>query len=327
MNTLKRILAVLFLSLSAFAQEKPVTIAVAVFGDYYAVISHHDPRAEGKNGFWLRRGYVTFDRALSDSLSARLRFEVNQPGDFRTSATLEPFVKDVYVKWRSSPALEVLVGISPNPGFDHVERVWGYRHVEKTPLDLHRIAPTRDLGLAVQGAWGRTRYHVIAGNGSGTGSETNEEKRVAGAVSLVPLQGMIVELYADREGRPGDADRTTVQLFGGVEKERYRAGLQYAHQVRDDTGDLDIASVFAVYHVNPRFSLLGRVDRLFDPNPEGDRIAYLPFDPTEKATTLIAGIDWKLHRHLSVVPNVEYVRYDGDAEDDFLPRVTFYFTF
>jgi hypothetical protein len=327
---MKRLAVLLLLSAAAFAQEtapKPVVITGAVFGDYYNVVSHHDPAVEGMNGFWFRRVYLTADRALSEQLSARVRFEMNQAGDFRTNATLEPFVKDAWVKWRHSPALDVILGLSPTPTLDDAERIWGYRSVEKTLLDLHRIYATRDLGVAVAGAAGRLRYHVQAGNGSGTGSETNEGKRIAGSVSLLPMKGATVEVYADFEDRPGDTNRTTFQLLGGIEQERYRAGVQLAHQTRGSSNHIDLGSIFGAYNINAKYAVFGRVDRLFDPNPEGDRIPYLPFDPTEKATTLIAGLDWKLHKNLSIIPNVEYVKYDDDAEDDLLPRITVSFSF
>jgi hypothetical protein len=310
-----------------FAQEKPVTISGVVFGDYYYAVSHHDPEVEGMNGFWIRRGYLTFDRAFSDPLSAQFRLEVAQAGDFRTNANLEPFVKDAWIRWKHSPLLEVIAGLSPSPAIVTVERVWGYRSVEKTALDLQRMINTRDLGVAVQGAAGRIRYHAQAGNGAGTGSETNAGKKFAADVSLLPTATTIVDVYADHDDRPGDTDRTTVQFLAGLTGERMRAGLQLGRQFRDNADDLDVASLFAVYNLGAKYALIGRVDRNFDPNPEGDRIPYLPFDPTRASTFFLAGVDWKLHKNISVIPNVEYIAYDGDGDDDLFGRVTLNFTF
>jgi hypothetical protein len=328
---MKRVAFLLLLSLPLFAQdkpaEKPVTISGLVIGDYYSVVSNHDPSVEGMNGFWIRRGYLTFDRTLSDDLSARLRFEVNSAGDFRTNTNIEPYVKDAWVKWRARPALDAMIGMTPSPAFENVEKLWGYRSIEKTPLDLQRMASSRDLGVVLMGGSGRVKYHAIAGNGSGTGSETNDGKKVGAAVSIAPSPGTFFEFYADAEDRPGDADRTTLQGFAFWQGAIGRAGLLYAHQTRDDTGDIDVASAFAVYNLNARYALVGRIDRMFDPNPEGDRIPYLPFDKTRESTLFIAAVDWKLHKNLSIIPNVEYVQYDEGGEDDFVPRVTFYFTF
>src|SRR5688500_11332766 len=157
-------------------------ISALAYADYYGIVEHHDEDLEGKNGFLLRRIYLTFDRTISPSLSARLRFEANQPGDFTSGANLEPYVKDAWVRWKKSDALELTLGISPTPTFDSIEQWWGYRAVEKTPLDLQRWSPSRDFGLALAGRGGpgnRFRYHFMAGNGASTGSETNPGKQIS----------------------------------------------------------------------------------------------------------------------------------------------------
>lgn len=320
------LLLLLLVSLTAFAQEKPVVISGLVFGDYYNVASHHDPNVEGMNGFWIRRAFLTFDRTFSDQLSARLRFELNQPGDFRTNANTEPFLKDAWARWRQSPALEIMIGLTPSPAVETAERVWGYRSVERTPLDLHRLIATRDLGIVVMGAPGRLRYHVQVGNGTNAGAETNEGKKVSASFGILPTKATVLELYADHDDRPGDTDRTTMHALAAITTDRYRAGVHVGRQMRDNSDDINLASIFGVWNLTPKYSLLGRIDRT-DPNPEGASIAYLPFDPTRESTLFIAGVDWKLHKNLSIIPNLEYVQYDDGGDDTLMPRVTFFFTF
>lgn len=326
---MKRIAFLLLFTFSVAAQEaapKPVVISGVVFGDYYTAVSHHDERVEGMNGFWIRRANVVFDRGLSEQLSARLRLEALQPGDFRTNATLETYIKDAYVRYRHTPALEVILGLSTAPFLETSERLWGYRAVERIPIDLHRLASTRDLGVAVLGTHGRMRYHVQAGNGAGLGSETNEGKKVSGSFGLNPTAATIVELYADFEDRPGATNRSTVQALAGFQNERFRTGAHYVRQMRDNADDFDVASLFGVWNLSPRFALLGRVD-VADANPEGAQIAYLQLDPTRDSMLFIAGVDWKLHKNLSIIPNAELVTYEDGGDDDLFARVTFNFTF
>ena len=322
--------ALLFLALlvtwTASAQEKPIAIGGHAFLDAYAVASHHDESIEGATGLWLRRAYLFFDKAFSETLSARLAFEANSPGDFKTNTNLEPFVKDAHIRWKQSTRLELVGGISATPAFQVVERVWGYRSVERTPLDLHRMAAARDFGIAALGRIGRVQYHVMAGNGSGTGAETNEGKKIAGAVQVPLTVTTLVEVYADHEDRAGDDDRSTAQVFAAVQRERYRAGVQYAHQSRTGS-NVDVLSAFGVVYLRKNLNVLARVDRLFDPSPEGDRIAYLPFATGSKSTLLIAGADWKVHKNVSIIPNVEIVRYDEGADTGVVPRVTMALTF
>lgn len=326
---MKKLLLLLasFATAALSAQEKPITITGLAFGDYYYAVSHHRPDVEGKNGFWLRRAYLTFDKGISDTLSARLRFEANQPGDFVTSANMEPFVKDAYLRWRQSPKLDVLLGIVPAPGAETYERIWGLREVEKSPLDLQRIVSTRDFGISLVGSIDdgkRYRYQVTAGNGSGTGAETNEQKRI-GASFTVVNPATTFEVHAEHEGRPDD-DRSVVQLLAGWHSGRTRAGVMLARQFRNPV-DVDVASLFGTFEVRPAVTLLARVDRVFDPNPEAGRIPYLPMDPGSASTLFIAGADWNAHKNLSIIPNVEVVTYDDGGDNDILPRITFSFTF
>lgn len=326
-------------SASAQEEEKPwfeaTKISALAFGDFYSILEHHDEDLEGRNGFLLRRIYLTFDQKLSPSLSARLRFEAAQAGDFASNTSLEPFVKDAWLRWRRDENMDFRFGIWQNASFDTVEDLWGYRAVEKTPLDLQRWVPTRDFGIAMNGRFAdrRFHYHAQVGNGSGTGTETNSGKKAAVVLGFAPAASTIFELYADTEDR-GAEDRTTLQAVAGYRGTGYRLGAQYAQQQRKrptEDSDLDLASVFAVWSVRENLNLIARVDRMFDPNPEGDRIAYLPFDPTGESTLVIAGVDFRLHRNLGVVPNVEWITYEsgpaGTPGDDLFARVTFYYSF
>ena len=328
-------IATLF-TLNVLAEERDLPeIDLLVFGDAYWFAGSHDPAIEGQNGFWLRRVYLTFDHDLGKRLSTRLRFEANHPGDFMPDDQLESFVKDVYLKWKGDRH-EATLGISPTPAFDILETAWwGYRVVEKTPLDLQKMASSRDLGVAVKGKIAGNdaiRYRAMLGNGSSIGTETNEGKKVMGAVTFHPHEELLFDLYADFENRPGPTNRTTFQFFGMYRTEGGRVGLQYAHQDRDADPDLDLLSLFGVLDLGEKITLLGRVDRTLDPNPAGDTIAYLPFDPTAEATLIIAGVDFKVHPKVSFIPNVEAVLYDGqggapDPDNDLVGRVTFVFQY
>ena len=193
-----------------------VEISGLLFGDAYAVVDHHDPDIDGQWGFWLRRGYLTVDFALAKAWSARFRLEVNSPGDFESSAKMTPFVKDAWVAWKDK-GHELYLGISPSPTFERVEGFWGYRAVEKTPLDLYRIGSSRDFGVAYKGkmADGKLVTHAMLGNGAGEGGETNEGKKGMLSVAFLPTKQLVVELYADAEDRPDSTDRTTFHGFAG----------------------------------------------------------------------------------------------------------------
>ncbi len=325
----------------AAAQEErsgPRLSALA-FGDAYGVISSHRPELEGDNGFWFRRLYLTLDHAVDDRLSGRLRLEAASPGDFTSNDRLEPFVKDAWIQWRYAGRHLLQLGLIRTPTWELAEETWGERPLEKAPMDLQRMGSSRDTGIAFKGKLGagaRLAYHVMLGNGSGVGSETNEGKKVMGSLSFRPIPRVVLEVYADHENRPGRTDRTTLHLFGAYARERWRMGAQVARQERETPGggeeSLDLASIYSIWTVTEKVLVIARADRLFDPNPEGATIPYLPLDPTARATLLMAGLDLRVHPNLSLLPNVEAVLYDGDGpgpepDDDLMVRGTFFFRF
>jgi hypothetical protein len=307
-----------------------------LFGDFYWVAASHDPSLEDRNGFWIRRIYLTYDPDLGGEFSARIRMEMASPGDFASSSRIEPFIKDAWLRWKRS-GHEVIFGLSPTPTFARVEPAWGYRAVEKTPLDLQKYGSTRDFGVAVRGRLGRAGrvyYHAMLANGSGTGTETDEGKKVYGALGFRPDERVILEFNADLEDR-GGPNRHTLQGFAVWKDEDRRAGVIYARQTQAESGHPDVTrevlSLFGVARVSDRLHVFGRLDHNFDPAPSG--IAYLPFDPSAESSNLIvAGIDLSPAKDVHVIPNIEVVIY-GDAADgtspdpDVMPRVTVYYRF
>ncbi len=305
------------------------------FGDYYWVVADHIDSLEGQNGFWIRRIYFTVDQTISPAWDMRLRLEMNSAGDFSaTASNMVPYVKDAYLRWQGG-LHSVLAGISPSPTWDVIEEVWGYRSVERTPLDLQRMGAARDFGVSLKGAFNKdktVRYQAMIGNGNSVGSETDKYKKFLASVGFYPTSKVVIEGYTDYEPRKGRFDRFTLQGFAAYRTDKCRFGVQLARQSRqngvnaqglnNDNIVINVASLFAVGTVAPRVTLMGRVDHVFDPNPDAARIAYLPFAPNAKSTLLIGGVDYSPVDNIHLIPNVEIVAYD-EPDTDVMARMTF----
>ncbi|HXV13257.1 MAG TPA: hypothetical protein VEC56_03535, partial [Candidatus Krumholzibacteria bacterium] len=152
-----------------------------------------------------------------------------------------------------------------------------------------------------------------------------------------PTAAWAVEAYADYEDRIDSGDRQTVHGFVGYKAEKARAGVQYIRQLRKETGEdveLQFVSAFLTGAITEKAWLFGRVDLNMDANPEGDRIAYIPFDPTASNTFILVGLDYWVRETVGFSPNVEVVVYDEPdtaglptPDTDVIPRFTFHFTF
>ena len=332
---------ILLLAVStAFGQisigEKSKVKGVA-FGDFYWIPQNHNSDLQGENGFWFRRIYLTFETKISDSFSSRLRLEMNSEGDFITNSSMVPDVKDAYLKW-SSEDHAIYAGISGSPTWGLVEDVWGYRSVEKSPLDLQRMGSSRDFGVAVKGELGSSwNYHVMLGNGNSSRNEINQGKKVLASLSYEITDHIIVEGYGDYNALPNDRNVYTGQIFGAYQTDDFKLGLLYAHQIRENFQpgqnlDLDIASVFTRFGLSENLKGFFRVDHMFDPNPRGEGIDYIPFSDQAESTFFVGGVDIALDPNVHLMPNIETVIYGEDAqgntpESDIIPRLTLMFKF
>ena len=316
--------------------DRSIKISGLGFGDFFWIAANHNENLKDDNGFWFRRLYLTFDKAMTDRLDMRLRFEMNSAGDFTSDQQLEPFAKDAWVRWKFTDQHQVHLGLSPTPNMNVVDAFWGYRFLEKSLMDLQRIGATRDLGVAFRGSLGsgqKVRYHFMLGNGSSTRGETDRGKGTQASLGYYPNDSLILEFFSDYDQRP-EADRNTYSAFLAYKRDWGRLAIQYAHQERKGLSpvDLDLMSFFGIVNVSPSLTLIGRYDRMFDPNPEGANIPYIPFDPTAKFHFFLTGIDWKVTEEFSLLPNIEVVRYDKREDGsrpatDVIPRVTFFYRF
>jgi len=317
------------------------TLKGLVFGDFFWISENHNSDLEGENGFWFRRIYVTLDTRLSESFSSRFRLEMNSEGDFTTNTSMIPDVKDAYLKWTGEKENhEILAGISGTPTWGLVEDVWGFRSVEKTPLDLQRLASSRDFGIAAKGELGNTgkwNYHVMIGNGNSNRNELNRGKKFMTSLSYKITENIVVEGYGDFNSLPDNENIYTGQLFTAYRTEKFNLGLLYAHQVRKNalpSGDLnmDISSIFTNFKLTDDIMGLFRVDHVFDPNPRGPGIDYIPFSSQAESTFFLAGVDILMEEKVHLIPNIEAVVYGEDAlgvspDSDLIPRITLFYKF
>ncbi len=301
-------------------------ISGVVFSDYYYFFSSHNQALEGMNGFRFRRIYFTYDYRFNRNLSLRIRTEASSSGSFLREK-ITPSMKDLYLRWNFS-GQSLYAGISPTPSFNMVEKIWGYRSVERTPLDLYKMASSRDTGIALRGKLlhGVFYYHFMFANGEANLSEDRREKKLYAALGLSPVKGLYIEFYGDfAKGSVPEGDITTLQGFFSYSFSRGALGFLYAKQSYGDGTYIRVASGFARFNLTRKFTLLARADRVMDPVPEAYKISYLPMDNTSPFAFFLAGVDWKITENVSLIPNLEMVSYDQGANKDLAGKLTLYY--
>ena len=310
------------------------------FGDYYHVLKSHDAGLEDRNGFQYRRVYFDYDKELSDTFSTRFRFEMNGAAFPTERKKIEPFLKNAYLRWKKPEwRTNIYLGLTSNPTWKNVERVWGYRSVAKTVLHMHKMGNGSDFGIALQGDVDKSKkvsYHLIFANGTSTSAEIDNNKKVAFSLAAKPVTGFIVEGYADFENAVDRSRWYTLQGLLGYQSEQFRVGVQLANQTREQEGkdDLNIlaSSVFgAAQLLEKKVWAFARFDRLFDPSPAPNS-GYVHFDGTAAPNVIIAGLDWTPFEAVHIMPNLIFVFYDepdnGATPDvTIMPRLTAFFRF
>lgn len=322
-----------------------------MFGDYYLIASHHSDEYKNINGVWFRRIYLTYDYDISSDFSTRLRAEASTSDFTAASSTMNPFFKDAYLKWKYTGAHTAFFGLSSSPTWDNIESFWGYRSVEKTPLDLFKWGGSRDIGLAIQGYCDENKtfgYHLMLGSGSDTKQETNKTGKVYLALDIKPASDLYLQLYGDYENNKGTTPNTpwyTFQYFLGWKTEGGRIGLQHAVQFREQTGggklQLDILSAFTALKLADSVSAFGRFDYHMDPNPDASKIAYFDLSGSGNTNTntaknislIVLGLDFSLAAgKVHLIPNVETLMFgENDKKQTpgavVIPKLTVYYIF
>lgn len=312
-----------------------------MINEYYSVLSHHNEDFKGNHGFWFRRIYLTYNTDITDGIKMRLRYEMNSPGDFRTSSSLNPLVKDAYLSFKLG-AQSMKVGIQSPPTFDTIEGIWGYRALEKTPLDLLKLRSSRDFGISMKGNLDpakKATYIIMYGNGSSNKAETNQGKVFYGFLSFQLTDGLYAEVYGDYESQPDDKNYYVYQGFASYSGEWGRFGLQLSnkHYSHNDTSlDYTVLSVFTVIKAGEKTDIIARYDRNFGDgfkeSFKGSGISYVPFANNVESNFGIAALSFQIWRNIKIIPNLKYTFYnDSDKgekpESDIYANLTLYYQF
>jgi hypothetical protein len=302
------------------------------FGDLYHVPSHHTFEGDSASGAVLRRLLLTADSKFGDQWSGRARLEAYHEGAFENYEMAHRILDLGVTKKLGDHRLSG--GLIPTITYDVMEAFWGKRYLVRTAPDIQGIA-ARDVGLKLSGPLpvvGGLSYRVMHGSKATWQADKNSFNKTMGGITWRGSTGLLVDAYMDWESRPGPYDRSTVQFLVGKKTEQYTLGLEYTHQDRGEDPDLELATLMGVMKLGGPWSVMAQLHRLFKPSVKGNDIAYIPFDPTAKATNLVAGVEYRFNSHFTVSPNIVWTHYGVNElgvkpDDDVHLRLTFYVNF
>jgi hypothetical protein len=339
MKTVASLLLIAFLIVLipsvGLAQFKPGSgeLKGYMIGEYYYIIDHHtgnfkdvEDGIKGRSGFWFRRIYFTYNNTLSDTVKMRLRMEMASTSNLLSSSTLVPFVKDAYLSWKFAGSTSLVAGIQSPPSFAQVEDIWGYRSLEKTPLDLYKWTSSRDFGISIKGG-DTALYQVMFANGSSNKSEADNGKKLYGSLGY-SSGGFFVEGMAQYEkAKLSGNDDIIAQGFAAYQGDWGRVGAQYSYRDykdndKDKSYKYSLVSIFAVFKAGEKIELIARWDGTmgdgWEESWKGSGVSYVPFADYHKFNFFIGAISWQAHKNVWIIPNVKFTTY---SENDSLPSI------
>lgn len=305
--------------------------------------------------FAIRRAYLGYDYQWSPQFSASVLLEGSDVIQ-ATRGDRSFTIKSLHVRWKDIyPNTDLLAGQIPTLAYTFIiEKVWGYRSVEKTMLDQRGIRSSSDLGVALMGKFdsiGTHGYNIMIGNGTGTRPEeltqSGKHKIYSGEIySYLLDRKLVIDLYADYLTGLNDRTVFTIKGFAGLQLPSLTLGAEIfsltQNNIKSDGSDSKTFgySLFArAPVVKDKLSVFARYDS-FDPDN-----AYRQQDApaTYQGANMfrhysegffVAGLDFSPHKSVHIIPNIWINSYDAkatsnvlvDREADIVPRVTLYFT-
>lgn len=291
--------------------------------DLFAPLTEEGPRTMGEiSAFEFRRAYFTVEHTLNDEFAVRFRTDADRKADDK----FRPFIKHLYMSWAGIvPNAKIYVGISGTPTWSSfAEKYWGYRGVDKTMLDAFKGVTGTSIdvtsaaaGVALKGtvADKLLGYHVFFSNGEGySHPEEDKYKKLMFQGSVKPVDGAVLVGLVELEPQDSDNNNTLLKGFAGYKSGGAAVGAEYFVYTRGGVDNKSSGlSVFGRYDVQDNVTPFVRLD-MYEPDSETDE---------DETSLVIAGIDFRPHSKVHVMPNVHYFINPGAAEADLIATLTF----
>lgn len=347
-----RVLTMLVVVCTAGGHTQTSQIKGKVFGDYFYNLRNHSQANEDLNSFAIRRIYFTFESQLTDNIKMRFRLD-SKHGDFGEEEKLHPFVKNAYLEWSNViPQHKFYVGISATNAFENSQNYWGYRSLEKTIMDLHKISPTADMGLSIKGDFNKYIHHwITVFNGTGySSSELDKYKKLGYSLWITPMKGLILEGYVDYEKQDPETGTfkpaadyfhstgyRTIKGFIGYQNPGFTIGGEIFSRTNFKSGTADTSVTRKTDVIKTGFSIFGHYTLIksklhaflrydfYDPNSDNKVFTSKYTNGyKDEESLIIAGLDLTIENTFHIMPNL-YIRgySNNNCDNDITARITF----
>ena len=288
------------------------------FYDYEYNLSKEVFGAE-KNSFSFKRVYFTYKSVISDDLS--FIFQTNV-GDIGEDPRLTSYLKKAQLNWNGP--LNFSLGMQGMNMFNIKEKTWGFRFIEKSPMDKHKFSSSSDMGIGISGNKNNLSYNLLITNGTGyKKQETDAYKKtsiqfVYGEKKLNNKYGVNLGTAFSHEPYSINDTKKVISFFNGFSNNKLRFGSEY--DLKIDTG-LDntkqIIAFYSSYLLNNNFEGLLFLD-IYDPDIKLNQ---------NSETYMIFGFNYYPTKGLILSPNIRITFYENKNLTEKILKINFQFKF
>jgi len=326
---MKKILGLLLICSSIIAEGKISGIG------FYNYTYNLAEGAEGtdKGGFSFDRIYFTYKNTLSDKISFKFQTDVGRfnfidkdandniiEGD---KSNLFAYIKKAQLDWKFSIG-KITLGMQGMNMFNVIEKTWGFRFIEKSPMDKHESSSSADMGIGVSGKFKNLNYSILSTNGSGyKKQETDAFKKtsaqlVYGQKNLVKKDGFNIGTSFSYEPYTANYTKKVMSIFYGYAGSKLRIGGELDMDI--DSGTNQRKQILAFYS---SYKAMNNLEGL---------IYFDMYDPdmsinNNSETYIIVGINYYPAKGLIITPNIRTTFFDDGSDSKTILKMNFQFGF
>lgn len=303
----------LLLLTSLFADDGKISSKV-----YFEYNYQTEEDASDKNGFEVRRAYLTYQNKISETIDLKLTADVGRQKEDSTNTHLFFYLKYAYISWKIDYG-QLIFGAQSMNLFSVQEKTWGYRFIEKSAMDKNKFSSSADLGIGYANQFTENIYmsYLITNGGGYKKAETDVYKRhsvlfVYGPGKLNKKNGFNMGAVVSYESYKEDKVENEIiaGLFSGFAVKNFRIGAELNYRKDSAVDEKEyLASVYGSYKITKQYDVFCRIDH---------------FNKEKDENHLIAGFIYTPFKSLNIAPNYRHT-WGKDSKQNY--NVNFQYKF